>query len=95
MPRPNISFRVNDESMVVPITEGFSTTIGGVYHPTNFLKVLGNTGERNQGYLFVQNISEWYSRLNDYIIGSVGGISAASGINAYTIGAWAASYLNG
>ena len=95
MPRPNISFRVNDESMVVPITEGFSTTIGGVYHPTNFLKILGNTAEKDQGYLFVQNISEWYSRLNDYIIGSVGGISAASGITAYTIGACAASYLNG
>lgn len=95
MPRPNISFRVNDESMVVPITEGFSTTIGGVYHPTNFLKILGNTGEKNQGYLFVQNISEWYSRLNDYIIGLAGGVTAAAGITFYTIGSCAASYLNG
>ena len=43
MPRPNISFRINDESMVVPLTEGFGTTIGAVYNPTNNLKILGAT----------------------------------------------------
>lgn len=95
MARPNISFRVNDESMVIPITEGFGTTIGAVYNPTNNLKVLGITAEQSQGYYLVQNISEWYSRINDYIIKIDGGVSASAGITAYTPGSCAASYLNG
>lgn len=95
MPRPNISFRINDESMVVPITEGFGTTIGAVYNPTNLLKGLGSTAEKDQGYYLVQNISEWYGRMNDYIIGQMGGFSAYIGITAYTPGSCAASILNG
>lgn len=95
MARPNISFRVNDESMVIPVTEGFGTTIGAVYNPTNNLKVLGITAEQSQGYYLVQNISEWYSRLNDYIIKIDGGVSASAGITSYTPGSCAASYLNG
>jgi hypothetical protein len=96
MARPNISFRVNDESMVVPITEGFATTIGAVYNPSNNLKILaGTTAEKDQGYYLVQNISEWYSRLNDYIIGLQGGVSFAAGNTFYSVGSCAASYLNG
>jgi hypothetical protein len=95
MPRPNISFRINDESMVVPLTEGFGTTIGAVYNPTNNLKILGATAEKDQGYYLVQNISEWYGRLNDYVIGLMGGFTAYVGITFYTPGSCAASYLNG
>lgn len=95
MARPNISFRVNDESMVIPVTEGFGTTIGAVYNPTNNLKILGITAEQSQGYYLVQNISEWYSRINDYIIKIDGGVNASAGITAYTPGSCAASYLNG
>lgn len=96
MPRPNISFRINDESMVVPITEGFGTSIGAVYNPTNNLKNLaGSTAERDSGYYLVQNISEWYSRLNDFVIRQIGGVTLAAGLTAYTPGSCAASYLNG
>jgi len=95
MPRPNISFRINDESMVVPITEGFGTTIGAVYNPTNNLRILGSTAEKDQGYYLVQNISEWYGRLNDYVIVQMGGFTAYVGVTAYTPGSCAASYLNG
>jgi hypothetical protein len=96
MPRPNISFRINDESMVVPITEGFGTTIGAVYNPTNNLKNLaGSTAERDAGYYLVQNISEWYSRVNDFVITQIGGVTFAEGLTYYTPGSCAASYLNG
>ena len=95
MARPNISFRISDESMTVPVTEGFGTTIGAVYNPTNNLKILGITAEKDQGYYLVQNISEWYSRLQDYIVGLDGGLSASSGITAYTPGSCAATYVNG
>lgn len=95
MARPNITFRINDESLVVPLTEGFSTSLGAVYNPTNNLKILGTTAEKNQGYYLVSNISDWYGRLNTYIINLDNGPSASAGITAYTPGLCAASYLNG
>ena len=96
MPRPNISFRINDESMTVPVTEGFGTSIGAVYNPTNNLKNLaGSTAEKDAGYYLVQNISEWYSRINDFVISQMGGLTVAAGITFYTPGSCAASYLNG
>lgn len=95
MARPNITFRVNDESVTVPVTEGFSTSIGAVYNPTNNLKVLGTTDEKANSYYLVTDISNWYSRLTDYIIGLDGGVTLSAGIAAYTPGSCAASYLNG
>lgn len=95
MPRPNVNFRINDESLVVPVTEGFASSLGAVYNPTNFLKVLGTTAEKNTGYYLVPNISDWYARLNDYIIGVQGGITFAAGNTFYSVGACAASILNG
>ena len=95
MARPNIKFRIIDESFTVPTSEEFSQTIGAVYNHTDNLKVLGNTAEKSTGYYFVENISNWYSRLSDFVIKGAGGIDAISGITQYTIGSCAASYLNG
>lgn len=96
MSRPNVSFRINDESLVVPVSEDFSSTIGAVYNTSNSLKVLaGTTAERDAGYYFVPNASDWYARLTDYITGLAGGVDAAAGITTYSIGSCAASYLNG
>jgi hypothetical protein len=96
MARPNVKFKIIDESLVVPITEDFSSTIGAVWNSTVALKVLaGTTAERDQGYFFVQNSSEWYGRLTDYIVGLQGGIANASGNTFYSTGSCAASYLNG
>ena len=95
MARPNIKFRIIDESFTVPTSEEFSQTIGAVYNHTNYLKVLGNTAEKSTGYYFVENISNWYSRLSDFVIKGAGGIDAVAGITQYTIGSCASSYLNG
>lgn len=95
MPRPNVTFRINDESLVIPVTEGFSTTVGAVYNPTNNLRILGTTAEKNLGYYLVTDISNWYGRLNDYIIGLDGGVTKSAGVTFYTPGSCAASYLNG
>ena len=96
MARPNITFRINDESFVVPATEEFSSTIGAVYNPTNALRVLaGTTAERDAGYIYVPNASDWYARLTDHITGLAGGVEAVQGITAYSIGSCASSYLNG
>ena len=95
MARPNIKFRIIDESFTVPTSEEFSQTIGAVYNHTDNLKVLGNTAEKSTGYYFVENISNWYSRLSDFVIKGAGGIDAVAGITQYTIGSCASSYLNG
>jgi hypothetical protein len=95
MARPNVNFKINDESLTIPVTEGFSTTIGAVYNPTLNLKVLGTTAEQSSGFYLVTNISDWYARLNNYIIGQQGGITFASGNTFYSVGTCAASYLNG
>jgi Phage tail sheath protein subtilisin-like domain/Phage tail sheath C-terminal domain len=95
MARPNVTFRINDESLVVPVTEDFSSTIGAVYNTTNALKVLGTTAEKTSGYMFVPNASDWYSRLTNYVINIAGGPETIAGITAYSAGSCAASYLNG
>jgi len=95
MPRPNVTFKIIDESLVVPVTEEFSSTIGAVYNPTVALKVLGTTAEKDAGYYFVPNASDWYGRLTDYITNSSGGIDALAGITLWSVGSCAASYLNG
>lgn len=95
MARPNIKFRIIDESFTVPTSEEFSQTIGAVYDPTEYLKVLGTTAEKSTGYYFVENISNWFTRLSDLVIKGAGGIDAISGITQYTIGSCAASYVNG
>jgi len=95
MPRPNVRFRLIDQSLVVPVTEGFSNTVGAVYNPTNSLKVLGNTAEKENNYYFVPSLEDWYSRLNNYIIGQVNGITFLDGITAYSLGSCAGSYING
>ena len=96
MPRPNVNFKIIDESLVVPITEGFSSTIGAVWNPTIALKVLaGTTAERDAGYFFVQNSAEWYGRLTDYIVGAQNGITFAAGNTFYSVGKCAGTYLNG
>lgn len=95
MARPNVRFKILDESLVVPVSEEFSSTIAGVYNPTNNLKILGNTAEQDVGYFFVSNVSDWYGRLNNYIIGKAGGQTFIDGTTAYSLGSCAASYLNG
>jgi hypothetical protein len=95
MARPNIKFRIIDESFVVPATEELSTTVGAVYNPTDWLKILGTTAEKSTGYYYVTDISNWYARLSDYITNLAGGIDQIAGITQYTVGSCAASYLNG
>jgi hypothetical protein len=95
MARPNVQFKILDESLVVPVTEQFSSTIGAVCNITNALKKLGTTAEQATGYYLVQNSSEWYKRLTDLVYGNAGGITFVEGQTAYSAGSCAASYLDG
>ena len=95
MARPNVQFKINDESLVVPISEQFSATIGAVYNATESLKVLGTTAEQSAGYFYVPNNSDWYSRITNLIYALAGGITFYQGQTAYTVGSCAASFLDG
>jgi hypothetical protein len=95
MSRPNVTFRINDESLVVPVTEGFSSTNGGMYSPYLALSFLGTTAEQEQGYMFVSNLNNWFARLNDRIIGMQGGPTFAAGNTFYSVGKCAASIIDG
>ncbi len=96
MSRPQVQFKIIDESLVVPVTENFSSTIGGVWNPTNNLRVLaGTTAERDNKYFFVADANEWYGRLTDYIVGLQGGVTFAAGNTFYSVGKCAGTFLNG
>lgn len=94
MARPNVQFRINDESLVVPITEQFSATIGAVYNATESLKIMGTSAEQSAGFFYVQNNADWYSRLTNLIYALAGGITFYQGQTAYTVGSCAATFLD-
>lgn len=95
MARPNVQFRILDESLVVPVTEQFSSTVGAVCNITTALKRMGDTAEQAQGYFYVQNSSEWYNRLTDLVYLNAGGVTFVQGQTGYSVGSCAASYLDG
>jgi len=95
MPRPNVQFRINDESFVVPPAEVTSSTLGAVFNPSEALSYLGNTAEKDAGYFFVENLNALFGRVGDYVIKLAGGESAFSGVTAYTVGSCAASLIEG
>ena len=95
MPRPNVTFKLIDESFVVPPSESFSTTTGAVFNPSQALSYLGNTAERDAGYFYVQNLNSLFGRVSDYVIRLAGGNDALAGVTLYTVGSCAASIING
>ena len=95
MARPNVQFKIVDESFVIPPAEAFSSTIGAVFNPTRAMENLGLTAEKSAGYYFVPNLSSWFGRVSDYVIRSAGGITFFDGKTAYGVGSCAAAIING
>jgi len=65
MARPNVSVRILDESLVVPTSEETSTTIGAMVSVKG-LSLFGTTAEGTQGYYLVNDIPNWFSRLQTF-----------------------------
>ena len=65
MPRPNVSVTVLDESLVVPTSEDTSTTLGAMVSVSG-LSLFGTTAEQTQGYYLVNDIPNWFSRLQTF-----------------------------
>ena len=79
----DITVSVNDERFIVPVSETPSEFVAGFLSkvPENELvRALGDTGERQQGYLEVNNLENWFSRLNN----PLGTDMLTDGHDAYT-----------
>lgn len=95
MARPNVQFKIVDESFVIPPAEAFSSTIGAVFNPTRAMENLGITSEVESGYYFVPNLSSWFGRVSDFVIRKAGGITFFDGKTAYGVGSCAGAIING
>jgi hypothetical protein len=78
MARPNVSVTILDESLVVPTSEEGSPTIGAMVSVKG-LSLFGTTAEKNQGYYLVNDIPDWFSRLQTFTQ-QENSLSGASGV---------------
>ena len=93
MARPNVSVTILDESLVVPTTEDTSTTIGAMVSIAG-LSLFGTTAEKLQGYYLVDDINNWFSRLQTFTQteNSLGGASGLTFIAGYLATAGATAW---
>tara|TARA_R100001509_G_scaffold148320_1_gene106073 strand:- start:37274 stop:38623 length:1350 start_codon:yes stop_codon:yes gene_type:complete len=93
----DITVSVNDERFIVPRQETSSDFVAGFLSkvPENeLIRALGSTGERQQGFLVVPELSDWFARLNN----PLGTDMLTDGHDAYSgseNGAAAGARLNG
>ena len=78
MPRPNVSVTILDESLVVPTSEDTSATIGAMVSVRG-LSLFGNTAEKAQGFYLVNDVPNWFSRLNT-VTQTENNLAGASGL---------------
>jgi len=64
MARPNITVLVDDQSFVVPFTEGGSLTRAGMISHQGLIQSVGNTAENKTGLMQINSVGEWLGRLN-------------------------------
>ena len=63
MARPNVTVVIDDQSFVVPNTEGGSLTRAGLPSVYGLVLALGNTAERKSGIMTIASPMDWVSRL--------------------------------
>ena len=65
MPRAQVKILISDDSYVIPASEAGSTTVAGLVssETNNLVKSLGNTSERENGYMNIDSSGEWLDRL--------------------------------
>ena len=63
MARPNVTVVIDDQSFVVPNTEGGSLTRAGLPSAYGLVLALGNTAERKSGIMEISSPMDWVKRL--------------------------------
>jgi len=100
MARPNVTFKLNDLSVIGPAAEGtieqpsFKMTAAMISDGDELI-ALARSGEALQGYMTIPNSNDLYARLNQMIVNFAGGETFLAGVTAYSQGSCAASYING
>ena len=96
MARPNVTFKLNDQSLVGPAAETPNLKmIGAMLSTDSFSKALARAGETADGVMFIPNINDLYARLTSMVTRFSGGATYMAGITLYSVGSCAASYING
>ena len=63
MARPNVTVIINDESFVISGTESGGAHRSGFPSTSGLLGALGNTTEREEGFMVIPDTNDWFSRL--------------------------------
>lgn len=96
MPRPNVSYRVNDLSIVGKNSETPSIKcVGAMLCDDSELALLATVAERKAGMFYVPNTNDLYARLSKMVVELSGGTTYLNGVTLYSPGECAASYING
>jgi len=75
MARPNVTVIVNDQSFVISGAEAGGAHRAGFPSGDGLIFAVGNTSERQQGFMVVENTNDWFSRLksSDPVATGLGG----------------------
>ena len=100
MARPNVSLTVVDDSIVIPVGEPASPTIGMIISmgasANQNLRVFGTTAEKSAGYYYVPTLNDWYGRLQTFTQteNALGGASGLTFISGYLATNGATTWTN-
>ena len=96
MARPNVTFKLNDQSLVGPGAEPVSLKmIGAMLSVGDQSIALSRAGETANGVMFIPNVNDLYARLSDMVVKFAGGATYAAGLTLYSVGYCASSYIGG
>lgn len=95
MARPNVTFRLNDLSIVGPVSETPSIKlIGAMLADDANIGALATIAERGAGMMYIPNTNDLYARLTNMVIEFAGGSTYMAGATLYSQGECAAGYIN-
>jgi hypothetical protein len=79
---PGVTVRIIDESLITPVSELNSPTVGAMWGAggTFSMKLFAYAGETAQGFYYVENLNDWFSRLYNFYNVYYPGFSATNGV---------------
>ena len=95
MARPNVTFRLNDQTIVSTVSETPSDKlIAAMLSDDTHIGALATLTERAAGMMFIQNSDDLYARLTKMVNEFAGGATYMAGVTLYSTGECAAGYIN-
>jgi hypothetical protein len=99
MARPNVTFKLNDLSVIGPAQEATEQPSfkmnAAMMSENDHLIALARGTEPSAGFMYIPNSNDLYARLNQMIVNLAGGETFLAGATLYSQGSCAASYING